>query len=171
MLQDMRRLYPRGAANKGISVDSDGAMLGPDSVLVGCGPHGFRALERESASTLQKCVLGTAPDTDWLFHQCCRIADALNKGELVLAQIYGLHIPIKALGDNELQHLALMSFSKAGFNPDEPRIPKSEPHGGEWTTGDARGAGTDLSDDLSDDAPLLDDPSSTIDAGGQLLPS
>jgi hypothetical protein len=34
ILDKMRRLYPRGDTNLGICVDSDGAVLGPDCVLV-----------------------------------------------------------------------------------------------------------------------------------------
>ncbi len=149
MLRDMRRLHPRGAANRGICVDIEGAMLGPDCVLVGRTRHGFRALERGQASTLQKCVLHTAPDDDWLFRQCERISDALNKGEVALAQIYGLHIPVANLDDRTLRRLALTNVRKAGFNPDEPRIPKGEPHGGEWTTGDAGESETDTSEGTS----------------------
>jgi len=36
-------------------------------------------------------------------------------------------------------------FAKAGFNPDEPRIPAGEPGGGEWTTG-GPASGTEGSD-------------------------
>jgi hypothetical protein len=88
MLENMRRLHPRGPANRGICIDGEGAILGTDWVLVRRTQHGFLAIERESASAVQKCVLGTVPDTDWLFHQCRRIADALSKGEIALAQIY-----------------------------------------------------------------------------------
>lgn len=151
MLQNMRRLHPRGAANRGICVDRDGAMLGPDCVLVGRTQHGFRPLERESASTIQKWILGATPDMDWLFHQCRRIADALNKGEITLAQIHGLYIPVEKLDHRTLDRLALMNVGKAGFNPDEPRIPTGQPHAGEWTIGGANEAGADTSDGTPDD--------------------
>lgn len=139
MLQHMRRLHPRGAANRGICVDADGAMLGPDCVLVGRVGHteqGFRPLERERASAVQKCALNDAPGEDWLFRQCQRISDALNKGEVALAQIYGLRIPVAELNDQRLEHLASTGITKWDFNPAEPRIPKGDPRGGEWTTGD-----------------------------------
>lgn len=163
MLQDMRRLHPRGAANRRICVDARGAMLGPDCVLVGRTRHGFRALERRHASTLQKCVLDTAPDDHWLFRQCERISDALNKGEVALAQIYGLHIPIANLDDRTLRRLALIDVLKAGFNPDEQRVPKGEPHAGEWTTGGAVQSGTDASEGSSGDAVSFDNQSAAAD--------
>jgi hypothetical protein len=139
MYDDMRRLHPRGAANRGICLDAEGAMLGPDCVLVRRTPSGFYTIDRDDASALQKCVLDADRNDDWLFQQCRRIAEALDKGEIALAQIYGLHIPINDLDDRQLNRLAATRFSK-NFNPDEPRIPKGDPHGGEWTTGGEGGA-------------------------------
>jgi hypothetical protein len=135
MLNEMRRLYPRGATNRGICVDADGAMLGPEWVLVRRTPRGFATLARDDAASLQKSVLGAGHDPDWLFQQTRRIADALDRGETALAQIYGLYIPVGELDDRQLQQLSPGRLAKAGFNPDEPRIPAGEPDGGEWTTG------------------------------------
>ena len=138
MIENMRRLHPRGAANRGICVDTEGAMLGPHHVLVSRTSPGYGVIDRDCAATLQKGTLVRDRDPDWLFRQCQRIADALNRGEIALAQIYGLHFPLDGL--DRLQ----VDFAKAGFNPDEPRIPKGEPHAGEWTTGGAsEGDGAD----------------------------
>jgi hypothetical protein len=64
------------------------------------------------------------------------MARALDEGQLALAQIYGLHIPIGELDDRRLSQLSrLTAFARPGFNPDEPRVPKGDPRGGEWTTG------------------------------------
>ncbi len=145
MLDNMRRLHPRGAANRGICVDADGAMLGPDCVLVGRTPRGFRAIERDAAASLQKCPLGIHDDPNWLFDRCQHIADLLDKGELALAQIYGLHIPIRDLDDRQLRRIAHVGLTKAGFNPDEPRIPKGDHRAGEWTDGGTSSADTEPS--------------------------
>jgi hypothetical protein len=134
MLENIRRLYPRGSANRGICVDGEGAMLGTDCVLVRRFRQGFCVLERSQASAIQKCALSTALDEDWLFRQCHRISDALNKGEIALAQIYGLRIPIRELDERHLRRIACANVAKWSFNPDEPRIPRGNPHGGEWTT-------------------------------------
>ena len=91
---------------------------------------------------LQKCALEPSRDEDWLFRQSQRIADALGNGEVALAQIYGLRIPVEELDDGLLQRLAKVSLGKAGYDPDEPRIPKGEPHAGEWTS-DGSGSGAD----------------------------
>jgi len=85
MLENLRRLYPRGAANRGISVDAEGAMLGPDVVLVRRTAQGYRSLRREEASALQQSLHGFDRDEDWLFDQCARIAASLDRGELWLA--------------------------------------------------------------------------------------
>lgn len=87
MISNMRRLYPRGAASRGICIDAEGATLGPDRALVCRTSRGYRVIEREEASALQKCLFDAARDQDWLFCQCQRIADALDKGEIALAQI------------------------------------------------------------------------------------
>jgi hypothetical protein len=128
MIQVRRRLYPRGTANKGICVDAQGAMLGPDCVLISRTPRGYRVLDPNAASALQKCVLDLHRDRNWLFRQCQRIADALDNGELALAQIYGLHIQLAELDDRQLTKI---SFAKSGYDPDEPRIPEGQPHAGE----------------------------------------
>src|SRR5215469_1447603 len=140
MLQDMRRLHSRGPANRGICVDTDGAMLGPACVLVHRTARDFQSIDRGEAAVLQKCVLGPNRDEDWLYRQSQRIADALRDGEVALAQIYGLRIPVGELDDRLLQRLAKVSLGKAGYDPDQPRIPKGEPHAGEWTS---EGGGTD----------------------------
>jgi ISXO2-like transposase domain len=106
MLENMRRLHPRGAASRGICVDANGAMLGPDCVLVQRTSRGYRSIERGAATTLQKAIIGADRESDWLFRQAGRIADALDKGEIALAQIYGLHIPIYELDNQQLAKLA-----------------------------------------------------------------
>ncbi|HML09267.1 MAG TPA: hypothetical protein VK432_00300, partial [Stellaceae bacterium] len=142
----MRRLHPRGAANKGICVDAEGAMLGPDCVLVHRTSRGFRGIERDHAAALQKCAVAARKDHNFLFHQTRRIAEALDKGEIALAQIYGLHIPVVDLDDGHLARISGIDFAGA-YNPNEPRIPKGNPHGGEWTTGRTSDAQTDSSED------------------------
>jgi hypothetical protein len=151
MFDNMHRLHARGPKNPGICVDRDGAMLGPDCVLVGRTPRGFRGIGREAASALQKCA-GIERDDDWLFRQCEYIADSLNKGEIALAQIYGLRIPVGGVDDRLLKRLVTERFTKWSFNPDEPRLPQGDPHGGEWTTGG--GAAAAPSGSSSSDATL-----------------
>jgi hypothetical protein len=136
MFATMWRLHQRGAANRGVCVDTDGAMLGPDCALVQRTNGGHRPPPRERACGIQRIVLPGKDDPDWLYHQAQRIADALERGQIAFAQIYGLRIPIGELGGQQLERLAAIAkLTKAGFNPDEPRIPAGEPGGGEWTDG------------------------------------
>ncbi|HZK91188.1 MAG TPA: hypothetical protein VFC56_13665 [Stellaceae bacterium] len=62
-------------------------MLGPDYVLVRRTPRGFQPIDRDDALQAQKCLLDSDRDEDWLFRQCQRIADALDKGEVALAHL------------------------------------------------------------------------------------
>jgi hypothetical protein len=135
----MRRLHPRGRESRGITVDADGAMLGPDCVLVCRTPKGFRCIAPHEARAIQAIVLGPGDDPDWLFEQSRRVARGLAAGETALAQIYGLCIPLGDLDDATLRQLAVAArLIKADFDPDEPRIPEGEPGAGEWTDeGDA----------------------------------
>jgi hypothetical protein len=136
MYESMRRLHPRGAANRGITVNADGAMLGPDCVLVRRTAQGCRCIGCDEAAVLQHFLFAGAVEPDWLFQQCGRIAKALDNGEIALAQIYGLRIPIDDLDSGSLARLgAAAPLIKANFNPDEPRVPAGQPGGGEWTTG------------------------------------
>jgi hypothetical protein len=160
MIRDMRRLHPRGAANRGICVDAEGATLGPDYTLVHRMPNSYWALDRRDAAALQKCVFGDERDADWLFRQCRHIADALNKGELALAQIHGLHLPVGELDGHLLKRIALI---KVDFNPDEPRVPQGDPHGGEWTTGSGF-----TGDATIPDAPILADLIGDVPVAGAL---
>ena len=54
----MLKLYPRGAASRGVCVDVDGAMLGPDTVLVERAGKAFRCASRETMHEIQSVVLG-----------------------------------------------------------------------------------------------------------------
>lgn len=135
MYQIMRRLYPRGMGDTGIAVDTAGAMLGPDCVLVHRTAQGCRCIGRDEAAVLQHFLYADAVEPDWLFEECRRIAKALDNGEIALAQIYGLRIPIDGLDSGSLARLgAAAPLIKANFNPDEPRVPAGQPGGGEWTT-------------------------------------
>lgn len=141
MLPAMRRLYPRGAANRGVCVDANGAMLGPNWLFVERTAAGYRTAPRIASRDVQKVLLIDQQKPDWLYEQGRRIADALNRGEIALAQIYGLRIPIGDIDQRQLKRLATAAdLRKAGFNPDEPRIPAGEHGGGEWTIGEDSGS-------------------------------
>jgi hypothetical protein len=135
--ETMRRLDVRGPASRGIVVDAKGAMLGPSCTLVQRTAAGYRCVRPAAAAAIQKAVFGAEDeDPDRLFILSRGIAKALNDGELALAQIYGLRIPIAGLDSGQLRKLsAAATWVKANFNPDEPRIPAGEPGAGEWTYG------------------------------------
>ncbi len=99
-------------------------------------PTGFRPVTPAQAAAIQAAMPGPALEPDWLFQQCHRIAAALADGEVALAQIYGLRIPVGELDGTALRRIAAAArVAKANFNPDEPRLPQGGPGGGEWTDG------------------------------------
>ncbi|HZU91136.1 MAG TPA: hypothetical protein VE993_17925 [Stellaceae bacterium] len=115
-------------------------MLGPDCVLVRRTAWGYRCIAFEEAAALQHFLFGDAKKPDWLFEQCRRIAKARDNGEIVLAQILGLYIPIDNLGSDQLRRLAAAArLTKANFDPDEPRVPKGNPDGANGRPGAAMG--------------------------------
>jgi hypothetical protein len=145
MLHTMRRLYVRGSGNFGIAIDTHGAVLGPDCVLVRRTAQGCRCVAPDEAAVLQNFLFGDDPEPGWLWGQCRRIADALDNHEIALAQILGLAIPIDRLDSEKLQRLtAAAPFLKVDFNPSEPRIPAGRSGGGDWTTGDGGGSSGSL---------------------------
>jgi hypothetical protein len=157
----MGRMYPilekrgldrRGPTSHRIVVDDNGATLGPDCVLVRRVADKYRCLHPKEAAAIQQALFGPGDDPDRLFILSRGIARSLNAGNLALAQIYGLRIPLPDLDAARLRRLATAApFIKANFNPDEPRIPAGEPGGGEWTDGGTGASG----DDASPDSPLL----------------
>lgn len=140
-------------------------MLGPDCILVRRTPAGFRCLAPAEAAAVQSAVLGPHCEPGWLFEQTRRIADALAKGEVALAQIYGLRIPVADLNATTLHRLAAASpLIKANFDPSQPRVPAGNPDGGQWIDTEASDDGTgsadagddegwpgDVGDDIFDD--------------------
>lgn len=97
-------------------------MLGPECVLVRRVSEGYRCLSPAEAAVIQGLLFGGSEDPGWLFRQCTRIAHALARGDIVMAQLYGLQIPLPDLDDGRLQQLARAApFIKADFNPDQPR--------------------------------------------------
>ena len=82
MIDQMRRLYPRDAANRGVCVDTEGATLGPDCVLVRRTATRYHEIERKEAAEVQRLILDNGLEQDWLFAQSSRIAQALNSGQI-----------------------------------------------------------------------------------------
>jgi hypothetical protein len=70
-----------------------------------------------------------------------------------------LHIPVANLDDLRLTRISQIGFARE-YNPEEPRVPKGDPHGGEWTaSGEATSASPDASNSNSSSATPTDVPS------------
>lgn len=143
MQPSFHRLHSRGRDSRGLVVGHEGAMVGPDCALVRRTATGFRCVagKRRTSSSKSHSVI----EGGWLFDVGCRVASALNAGNVALAQICGVHAasPIN-LNDEQVVKLSEATIAKAGYNPDEPR----DWHG-RWTTGEDA-ADTQIADMLTE---------------------
>ena len=132
MFTEMRRLHERGPHCRGLVVDTDGVMLGPDCVLVRRTARGFEAADSERLTGLTKSVFADDARLGRLPQVLASVARALDAGDLVKAQLLGLAIPIGKLDEAQLRRLRRagdLAKDEASFDPDQPRDER-----GRWTT-------------------------------------
>lgn len=126
----MRRLHDRGARSRGLVVDADGVTLGPDCVLVRRTPAGYRCADPDDLTRLARTVFASDPRLTRLPIVLAGIAKALDRGDLVMAQLLGLELPVGDLDDNALRRLHAISDLSKDFDPDQLRDER-----GRWTNG------------------------------------
>lgn len=114
--KNIRRLHARSDAHRGLVVDETGVAFGTACELVRRLPGGgYRTLdERELALVAGGAGMGEAGRI--LKRRLSRIADALEDGDLVHAQLLGLQLPLATQAPP-----AGSGFSKAGYDENEPR--------------------------------------------------
>jgi hypothetical protein len=140
--------------------NASGAYLGRATPLLerykdSSGAIHFRPRSELSLARLLGKAYGRVMDTGRLMLSLRTVARALDRGDLALANIALVHAEIEPLPDEDAaERLAkadrLMRAEqdakptirsdrarKAGFNPDEPRVPEGQSGGGQWTGGDA----------------------------------
>ena len=118
----MRRLHDRGPACRGLAVDAEGVMLGPDCSLVRHTPLGYRCADPDELARLTRDVFDGDARLSRLPIVLAGIVKALDGGDLLKAQLLGLEIPIGELNDDRLQRLrAAKDLIKDGFDPNQPR--------------------------------------------------
>jgi hypothetical protein len=125
----MRQLYERGPRCQGLAVDAEGVMLGPDCVLVHRLPGGgYRSARPEGVAALARAVFDDDARLRRLPIVLSGIVAALDRGDLVKAQLLGLEIPLDRLDEPRLQRLgSALDLLKDGFDPNELRD-----EGGRW---------------------------------------
>ena len=151
-LATIRRLHDRGPGCRGLAVDPEGVVLGPDCVLVRPTPRGYRCAAPDEIALLRRAVFDDDTRLGRLPIVLASIVRALDRGDLVMAQLLGLEIPLDSLDDDRLWRLSRAAdLIKAGFDPDQPR----DDHG-RWTSEAALhaitaglGAATSLLGDLA----------------------
>ena len=105
-LPPMRRLYERGSRCHGMGVDAEGVMLGPDCVLAQRLPDGgYRSADANALALLAFAVFDDDTRLRRLPLVVSGIVAALDRGDLVKAQLLGLEIPIDRLDEPRLQRL------------------------------------------------------------------
>lgn len=117
----MRRLHARGPAARGLVVDNDGVMLGPDCVLVWRQGGEYRRTSDETLERVQQFAFGNSAATERLPVALDLITRALAAGDLVKAQLLGLTLPLPELDGDELRNLAEAAPMLKAYDPDEPR--------------------------------------------------
>jgi hypothetical protein len=129
-LATMRRLHDRGPGCRGLAVDTEGVMLGPDCALVRRTPRGYCAAAPEGIAVLQRAIFDDDARLSRLPIVLASIVRALERGDLVMAQLFGLEVPLDELDDDRLRRLSRVAgLIKGGFDPDQPR----DEHG-RWTS-------------------------------------
>lgn len=118
----MRRLHDRGPACRGLAVDAEGVMLGPDCSLVRHTPLGYRCADPDELARLTRDVFDGDARLSRLPIVLAGIVKALDGGDLLKAQLLGLEIPIGELDDHCLQRLSVTAgLIKDGFDPNQLR--------------------------------------------------
>jgi hypothetical protein len=129
-------------ASEGRLVDKNTSVLRADRVLVQ--QHGPGAIVflgvGPRAGRLCRLALDAGDDAEPFIAQCRRIDEAIERGDLAKAQDHGIPRAVLDIADRALRRLAIAeTLAKAGFDPDEPRVPAGNPDGGQWTTGGGSG--------------------------------
>ncbi|HZK90297.1 MAG TPA: glucosaminidase domain-containing protein [Stellaceae bacterium] len=119
-------------------IDIDTGVLRADRVLVqrGAGAVVFLGLGPR-AGRLCRFALDDDDDDDGdpFVSRCRRLDEALEQGDLAKACDHGIPHVVFDIADRPLRRLAIAeALAKAGFNPDEPRVPAGNSDGGQWTT-------------------------------------
>lgn len=131
LLGPPRRLHRRGPAARGLVVDADGVMLGPDCPLIERTRAGYRAIDPAALSRLQRFVFDGSADPEPLHRALLGIARTLDAGDLPRAQLRALQIPVPPLEDGHLARLAIVARRvRKDYDPAESRAAD-----GKWTRG------------------------------------
>src|SRR5260370_18735821 len=119
----MRQLYERGPHCQGLAVDAEGVMLGPDCVLAHRLPGGgYRSASPEAIAALARTVFDDDARLRRVPIVLSGIVAALDRGDLVKAQLLVLEIPIARRDEPRLQRLGRASdLLKDGFDPNQLR--------------------------------------------------
>lgn len=136
-----------GEGIDGILVDIDTGVLRRDRMLVQNGPGAtaFLGIGPRAARLRMLAFSDSGGEADPFIARCRRVDRAIEGGYLAKAADCGVPPAVAEIADRAMRRLVIAeSLTKAGYDPDEPRVPAGNPQGGEWTTGgDGGGDGGD----------------------------
>ncbi len=135
-------LAKRAPDARGVVCDGEGVMLGAAPLIVplpdATGRRRYRVARPEWVADVLATAYGSGFDVALArrFAQLDGIAKALGEGRLAEAAIRAVHLQLPELTAEGAARLALLRK----YSPDQPRVPKGNPDGGQWTSGSGSGA-------------------------------
>lgn len=131
------RLVPRGDA--GLSCGETGVALGPMPLISRAGSANgkTRYVSRPAVEIARTFGLAYRDMSEAQFGRCLaglgRITEAFNRGDRVRAAIIAVQLRLLAIDAGGMTKLAA-AWDLHKYDPDEPRVPASNPDGGQWTS-------------------------------------
>ncbi|HYM31356.1 MAG TPA: hypothetical protein VEU47_08670, partial [Candidatus Cybelea sp.] len=87
------------------------------------------------AARLRRFAFGEDLAADPFIARCRRVDAAIENGKRTQAEQFGISPAIVAIRDQAFRRRAIAeALARAGYNPDEPRVPAGDPDRGRWTT-------------------------------------
>jgi hypothetical protein len=131
-----RQLFDRGPTCRGLAVDRDGVALGPILALVWREDGGYAATSVADMGLLLREVFRCDVDPAPVALMLQKIAEALDDGNLIHAQMLGLQTPFATLDFGRLDNWKSRAARLVKYNADQPRVPAGSGRAsGEWTSG------------------------------------
>ena len=126
------------APQEGLLVDFETGRLRHGRVLVQSTPIAIFFMGLGSrAQSLCRFASGRNVELDPFLTRCRDADTAGEQGELANVHEPGLLSSVAEIEDRTLRRLAIAeTLARAGYNPDEPRVPAGNSDGGQWTSND-----------------------------------
>jgi hypothetical protein len=130
-----RRLFERGPLCRGLAIDTDGVALGPSLALVWREGQDFRAADKAEVGLLLRKMFRDRRDPEVLTEILANIAAALERNDLLHAQMLGLQTEFAGLDFGRLDDWRERAARLAKYDPEQPRVAAGSGRtSGQWTS-------------------------------------